>query len=246
MNEAVWLKTDNPKELLDFVAGNFWVQSVGWLLSPRREQARQRKLRLYLCACVRRCFDKLGQRARAALEVAERYADGLVGDADLDAARKAAALKAVGGEIRWVQEQNEWKRTEYEWDHNGWYAARAAARTIRSKEISGVFQLIRSRLGKGWKSEAALVRCLFDNPFRPPPAIDLTLLAWDNGTIKLLAEAAYENRLMPSGQLDPVRLGVLADALEEAGADAALLEHLRGPGPHVRGCQVVDRLTGRE
>jgi hypothetical protein len=39
---------------------------------------------------------------------------------------------------------------------------------------------------------------------------------------------------------------VLADALEEAGADAALLDHLRGPAPHVRGCHVVDLLTSRE
>jgi hypothetical protein len=29
-------------------------------------------------------------------------------------------------------------------------------------------------------------------------------------------------------------------------ADGGLLEHLRGPGPHVRGCHVVDLLTGRE
>jgi hypothetical protein len=35
--------------------------------------------------------------------------------------------------------------------------------------------------------------------------------------------------------------GVLADALEEVGgADEALLGHLRGPGPHVRGCWAVD------
>src|SRR5204862_418449 len=35
-------------------------------------------------------------------------------------------------------------------------------------------------------------------------------------------------------------------ASEEAGADALLLGHLRGPGPHVRGDWVVDLLTGRE
>jgi hypothetical protein len=43
------------------------------------------------------------------------------------------------------------------------------------------------------------------------------------------------------------RLAVLADALEEAGcADADILSHLRGPGPHVRGCWVVDLLLGKE
>jgi hypothetical protein len=40
---------------------------------------------------------------------------------------------------------------------------------------------------------------------------------------------------------------ILADALEEAGCtDAAILSHLRGPGPHVRGCWVVDLLLGKE
>jgi hypothetical protein len=39
---------------------------------------------------------------------------------------------------------------------------------------------------------------------------------------------------------------VLADALEEAGcADADILGHLRGPGPHVRGCFVLDFLLGK-
>jgi hypothetical protein len=41
-------------------------------------------------------------------------------------------------------------------------------------------------------------------------------------------------------------LPILADALEEAGCDNAdILAHLRSPGPHVRGCWVVDVLTGR-
>ena len=38
-------------------------------------------------------------------------------------------------------------------------------------------------------------------------------------------------------------LPILADALEDAGcSDQDLLDHLRGPGPHVRGCWVVDAL----
>jgi hypothetical protein len=37
------------------------------------------------------------------------------------------------------------------------------------------------------------------------------------------------------------RLPVLADALQEAGCESAIiLGHCRGPGPHVRGCWVVD------
>jgi hypothetical protein len=47
--------------------------------------------------------------------------------------------------------------------------------------------------------------------------------------------------------LDTVCLAVLADALEEAGCDNADLPvHLRGPGPHVRGCWALDLLLGLE
>jgi hypothetical protein len=75
-----------------------------------------------------------------------------------------------------------------------------------------------------------------------PPSVR----TWQDGTVLRLATVSYEHRSLPSGHLDNARLGVLADALEEAGCDNAdLLGHLRGPGPHVRGCFAVDLLLGR-
>jgi hypothetical protein len=53
-----------------------------------------------------------------------------------------------------------------------------------------------------------------------------------------LAQGIYEDRAFD-------RLPVLADALEDAGCTAAILDHLRGPGPHVRGCFAVDLILGR-
>jgi hypothetical protein len=83
------------------------------------------------------------------------------------------------------------------------------------------------------------LRCIFGNSFRPvaiPPAI----LAWHDGLVVRLAQAAYEQRLLPAGTLDNGRLAILADALEEAGyTSEEMLSHLRGPGPHVRGCRLV-------
>jgi hypothetical protein len=36
---------------------------------------------------------------------------------------------------------------------------------------------------------------------------------------------------------------ILADALEDAGCtDEAILTHCRGPGPHCRGCHVIDAI----
>ena len=86
---------------------------------------------------------------------------------------------------------------------------------------------------------ARLLRCLFPNPFRPAPAVDPAWLVWNGCTVAKLAAAIYDGRLFAD-------LPILADALEDAGCnDAAILTHCRGGGEHVRGCWVVDLLTGR-
>jgi hypothetical protein len=73
----------------------------------------------------------------------------------------------------------------------------------------------------------------FDPSWRTPPVVALT-------------HAAHDNRLPPCGTLENGHLLTLADALEEAGCtDAAILGHLRGSGPHVRGCWAVDLLLGK-
>jgi hypothetical protein len=90
---------------------------------------------------------------------------------------------------------------------------------------------------------AFLVREIFGNPFRSL-ALDS---AWVTGTVETLAWAAHDERSLPGGTLDSVRLAVLADALEEAGCtESALLEHLRTPGPHFRGCWAVDLLLSKD
>lgn len=83
------------------------------------------------------------------------------------------------------------------------------------------------------------VRCVLGNPFRRPRAG-----RWRrDATVLSLARATYDNRSLPAGHLDPVRLAVLADALEDAGCrDEHALGHLRGPGPHWRGCYVLDKI----
>jgi hypothetical protein len=121
-----------------------------------------------------------------------------------------------------------------------------------------------------------LLRHHFGNPFRPSRLLDSSLLSWNGVVIRHLAQAAYDYPAAPMtgrpqeqvvrrgprrprrqargapepsgppGEMDPVRLAVLADALEEGGcADAEVVAHLRAPGPHVRGCWVVDHLLGK-
>lgn len=87
-----------------------------------------------------------------------------------------------------------------------------------------------------------LLRDVVGNPFRPA-TLDP---AWRSPSVTDLAQAAYKERKLPGGELDPLRLGVLADALEEAGCGSAdLLAHLREPGPHFRGCWAVDLVLGK-
>jgi hypothetical protein len=81
-----------------------------------------------------------------------------------------------------------------------------------------------------------LARCIFGNPARSTVLPPLTSIS--------LAQATHSERMLPSGELDRARLAVLADALEEAGAVGKIIEHLRGPGPHVRGCWPLDLCLG--
>lgn len=87
-----------------------------------------------------------------------------------------------------------------------------------------------------------ILRDIFGNPFRPVSLAP----AWRTPPVLALAQAAYDHRTLPAGALEPDRLTVLADALEETGCtDADILGHLRGPGPHVRGCFVLDTLLDK-
>lgn len=91
-------------------------------------------------------------------------------------------------------------------------------------------------------TQAALLRDVIGNPFRPVGFRD----EWRTGNVAALAQTAYADRQLPSGELNRTCLAVLADALEDAGcADAEMLAHLRSAGPHVRGCWAVDLILGK-
>jgi hypothetical protein len=147
----------------------------------------------------------------------------------VDAAAAARAMVSPSG-VSAAREASEAASTAEEWTVQ---AARFSAGVGRGPENTCSFS--------EKPPQAELARCIFGSPFHPVPHIDPTWLAWGGGTVKRLAEAAYEERQLPAGTLDVARLAVLADALEEAGCnDAGLLGHLRSEGPHVRGCWALD------
>ena len=87
--------------------------------------------------------------------------------------------------------------------------------------------------------QARIVRDILGNPFRPVAFAH----QWrfdHNWTAYKVAEEIYENRTFAD-------LPILGDALEDAGcADKAILDHLRAPMLHVRGCWVLDLVLDKE
>jgi hypothetical protein len=82
-----------------------------------------------------------------------------------------------------------------------------------------------------------LVRDIIFNPSAERPLISS---AWLSADVIALGRACYRTG---DFNISPA----LADALEDAGCDdAEILAHCRGPGPHVRGCWVVDLILGKQ
>ncbi|WP_162271540.1 hypothetical protein [Gemmata sp. SH-PL17] len=74
----------------------------------------------------------------------------------------------------------------------------------------------------------------------PPKWATRVELVCQSPTANALAGQMYESR-------DFDAMPILADALQDAGcADENILSHCRGPGPHVRGCWVVDLVLEKE
>jgi hypothetical protein len=191
----------------------------------RRGAASDRHLRLFAAACVRHATGQNEVGAWIGYTVlAEWFADGVGPAVPLNQGRE----RAIGAALLRV---------------SAWSAAKqvahlcvAAVHRESQVEDAQVSELA---------AQAGLLRCILGNPFRPV-RMNPAWLAWNVGCLPELAEVAYDYRDLPSGYLNPTRLSVLADALEEAVCEeATVLEHLRGPGPHVRGCWAVDLLLGK-
>jgi hypothetical protein len=279
MTEAEWLACSAPAAMLDALRGPM-SPNVKRLGAPWAHEVSDRKLRLWVCACCRFCWSQLAdERSRKAVEVAEAFADGEATDWEWGAAQSGAATAHLEATRGTVAEED---------------LAAAALRCVTDGCLHSDRLISPEVLPPA--AQAALLREIFGNPFRPVAPDP----AWLTPDVLALARAAYSEsrqvacltcrgtKEVPSaahpgtvrcpacagsarvadGLLDPDRLAVLADALEEAGCDCEpLLRHLRGwepvrdgeatpggpnqgyrelPGPHCRGCWALDLLLGKD
>jgi len=188
------------------------------MLEFLRGQSTQRKLRLFLCACCRHLWDRNTPKAiKRAIKVAEKYADAVVGKETFSKMQQETAAFRCDllDPLSMLA---------------GWALcpnAREAAEAMEDfarKEVR--------------RPHADLLREVIGNLFRTTK-VDPSWLAWSNGTVVKLAQGIYDDRRFED-------LPILADALEEAGCrEQSVLDHLRGPGPHVRGCWPLDLILGR-
>jgi hypothetical protein len=232
MTPSEWNACTEPEKMLAFLRDS--------------GRASERKLRLFAVACCRWIWPLLTvERSKRAVQLAEEFAEGLVGKAALAPSRNELRAKDRADMRAFVfgtpRPQGDpghaaaaWGAA---WDASreclraiGWEAARHVSRAVEvAHEFSG--------LPHGGRSDqASLLRCIFGAlPFRP-----VAWLTWNGGTVRPLAESIYERRASEE-------MGVLADAWEEAGChDAEILAHCRGPGPHARGCWVIDVVLARQ
>jgi hypothetical protein len=224
VTEKDWLAARDPDDLLDYH-------------TMKRDK---RRLRLLAAACVRRMRPHVEAVLRDPafghlLDVVERYADGAADRAEFIAARKPfrRAVRALGENLREPAKSAAGVFGCLADDAmEGMTVTVANARYVIQKANPGNRGVAKAERA----AQADLLRDIFGNLFRPV-ALDPS---WRTSTVVALAARMYESR-------DFAAMPILADALQDAGCDSDdVLDHCGGPGPHVRGCWVVDLVLGKE
>jgi hypothetical protein len=231
MTEAEWLACADPTLILDFLQG----------------KASHRQLRLLAVACCLRIWTLLPVACKNLITVLESSADGLVATLEYQAAWEHAEAEVLAADhdppnsltyataSTGVSNPPTIPSVKSCMDTAASAVACADAESAQDDEYDATSEA-------AWTQErheqVRLIRDIFGNPFRAV-FVNPYWLTLNDGTVVKIAQAIYADRAFD-------RLPVLADALEDAGChDAEILGHCRQPGPHVRGCWVVDLLLGR-
>ena len=204
-----------------------------------------RKLRLFTFGCCRRVKHLTDRRVQKSLAVFERSLDGAASDEELRRAEKAAreacraadeapggvypatfalALAGSAGPLHEVVTGAVSAAKEAE------TAAAMAAEGKHYRPCDPATSAYRLAGSAERAYQIALVHDIFGNPYHPE-TLDPS---WRTQDVAALARDIYREEAF-------AQMPTLADLLEDAGCDgAAILAHCRGPGPHARGCWVVE------
>jgi hypothetical protein len=256
MTESEWLACKDPKRMLRFLLGTDHprVQDVESFPDCKGSD---RKMRLFACACYWRVRHLLpNPLAQTAVEGAERFADGMAQEEELQQAEALLWEPINALEGRWRASRGA-ERTALLPTHGAlalalqvvrpeapkaaYYASSNAYLTFAEISNPGDASFDAGFCGSRAAAERIqtdILRCVFGDLFRAA-TIAPSVLAWNDGTVRKVAQCLYADRAFD-------QLLILADALEEAGCtDAAILDHLRSSGPHVRGCWAIDLILGK-
>jgi hypothetical protein len=213
-----WLLSARPAVLL------YMIQRL-----PNRGALRlHRKHRLFACGCFTLIWDRITlPTTREAVIKTEEWVDRKISRQELERYRLFQGNPPRGTTDWYLQMYIDSLITRnLTPTHVAWIARRASDPARRETDDKWA----------DCPSQANLVREVFGNPFQP---VEFDR-RWCTGTVTTIARQMYEAR-------DFSATPILADALQDAGCDSAeLLDHCRGPGPHVRGCWVVDKLLARQ
>src|SRR5579884_339587 len=240
MTESDWPGSTDPGAMLDFLQGT--------------GRPSDRKLRLFACACCRRIATHFEDRRSLRLvEVSELFADGAASPQELNSALEEAGdaqegvhLSGGGAVEQAAAEAVLGLRQELQWGQ----LFEGIAEAVGEEAAGNAWDRIWGSRGKHWSTQdrehreayeagervesaaqAALLRDIFGRQPSHTPRFDPR---WRTPLVLSLARAAYQERIAPDPSrpgwlvLDPARLPVLADAIEEAGGDEPeILGHLR-------------------
>lgn len=246
MTEDEWLACKEPYPMLEFLRG----------------KTSERTFRLFAVACCRRIWPLLeDERSRRAVEVLERYADQRASVAELTEAARAAhaaseelgesdnrhAARAVANavfadtpDVVTDDDEDDDEDDPVDIVSNAKDAAYAAAfatgYAAHGEEAEADDAWYATTKGEE-ALQATLVRCLAGDPFRSSRSLADDLPRTPEAVD--LAREIYDER-------DFASMPRLGAALEQAGCTAPeILSHCCRPGPHARGCWVVDSLLGK-
>jgi hypothetical protein len=226
MTEAEWLACDDPTPLLEFARGT----------------SSNRKIRLFAVGCCRAVWDSIPDgQLRDVIRVVERHLDGTATDDELDASVRAAhRTRRKPTDVERVVFATARCGSGVDDADGAGIVAEKAGRIAASSAARGENGLTpadwRTTYSTAQRQFAVLLRDIFGNPFCPVTFSP----SWRTDTAVSLARQMYDSR-------DFSAMPILADALQDAGCDSDdVLNHCRGPGPHVRGCWVCDLVLGKE